>query len=58
MSTEPLKNEPFNHQISMNVEDASEEEMREVLREIDTLSDDDLKITKTKHFQYKIVKSL
>jgi hypothetical protein len=44
-----MKNDPF-YRLTVNVEDASEEETREILGELDTLSDDDLQIASVKHF--------
>jgi len=44
-----MKNDPF-YRLTVNVEDASEEEMQEVLGELDALTDDDLQIASVKHF--------
>lgn len=44
-----MKNDPF-YRLTVNVEDASEEEMPEVLGELDALTDDDLQIASVKHF--------
>jgi hypothetical protein len=44
-----MKNDPF-YRLTVNVEDASEEEMHEVLGELDALTDDDLQIASVKHF--------
>ena len=45
-----MKNDPF-YRLTVNVEDASDEETREILGELDTLSDDDLQIASVKHFK-------
>lgn len=44
-----MKNDPF-YRLTVNVEDASEEEMQEVLGELDALTDNDLQIASVKHF--------
>lgn len=44
-----MKNDPF-YRLTVNVEDASEKEMQEVLGELDALTDDDLQIASVKHF--------
>lgn len=44
-----MKNDPF-YRLTVNVEDASEEEMQEVLGGLDALTDDDLQIASVKHF--------
>ena len=46
---ERLKKDPF-YRLTINVEDASAEESKEILAEIDKLSDEDLKIVKTRKF--------
>ena len=42
-----MKNDPF-YRLTHNVEDASEEETKELLNKISELSDDDLTITSSK----------
>ena len=44
-----LKSDPF-YRLTVNVQDASDEESTEILTEIEGLSDDDLTIASTKHF--------
>lgn len=44
-----LKKDPF-YRLTMNVEQASDLESREILDEIESLSDDDLKIVSSKRF--------
>ncbi len=44
-----LKNDPF-YRLTVNVQDASDEESEEILTEIEGLSDDDLTIASTKRF--------
>ena len=44
-----LKADPF-YRLTANVQDASDEESREILNEIEELSDDDLTIVSTKRF--------
>lgn len=44
-----LKSDPF-YRLTVNVQDASDEESTEILAEIEGLSDDDLTIASTKHF--------
>ncbi|MBR2765656.1 MAG: hypothetical protein IKE03_06720 [Blautia sp.] len=44
-----LKTDPF-YRLTANVQDASDEESREILNEIEELSDDDLTIVSTKRF--------
>ena len=45
-----MKKDPF-YRLTANVKDASEEESKEVLEAIQTLSDDDLTISQVKHFE-------
>lgn len=44
-----LKKDPF-YRLTVNVMDASEEESKEVLDAIESLSDDDMKIETMKHY--------
>lgn len=44
-----LKKDPF-YRLTMNIQDASAEESKEILGEIENLSDDDLTIACTKRF--------
>ncbi len=44
-----LKKDPF-YRLTMNVQDASEEESAEILKDIENLSDDDLTIVSKKRF--------
>ncbi len=44
-----MKQDPF-YRLSVNVKDASNSETAEILAEIDSLTDDDLKITTVEHF--------
>ena len=44
-----LKSDPF-YRLTVNVQDASDEEAAEILTEIDGMTDDDLTITSTKRF--------
>ena len=44
-----LKNDPF-YRLTVNVQDASDEETAEILTEIEGMTDDDLTITSTKRF--------
>ena len=44
-----LKTDPF-YRLTANVQDASDEESREILNEIEELSDDNLTIVSTKRF--------
>ncbi len=44
-----LKNDPF-YRLTVNVQDASEEETEEILSEIEGLNEDDLTISSTKRF--------
>ena len=44
-----LKSDPF-YRLTVNVQDAYDEESTEILAEIGGLSDDDLTIASTKHF--------
>ncbi len=44
-----MKQDPF-YKLTANVKDASKTETREILSEIENLSDDDLEITTVKHF--------
>jgi len=44
-----MKRDPF-YRLTVNVEEASDEERQEVLEELGTLSDDDLEIASVKHF--------
>ena len=44
-----LKNDPF-YRLTVNVQDASDEESEEILTEIEGLSDDDLTIASAKRF--------
>lgn len=46
---EKLKKDPF-YRLTMNVEDASEEESAEILSEIEGLTDDDLVISSSRQF--------
>ena len=46
---EELKKDPF-YRLSVNVQDAEEEESEEILSEINRLSDDDLAISSSKTF--------
>jgi len=43
-----LKSDPF-YRLTVNVQDASEEESAEILSEIEGMTDDDLTIVSTKH---------
>ena len=45
-----LKRDPF-YQLTVNIQDASDEETAEILLEIDALSEDDLTITSSKRFK-------
>ena len=45
-----LKNDPF-YRLTMNVEEASAKESKEILAKIDSLSDDDLTIVSSKKFK-------
>lgn len=45
-----LKKDPF-YRLTVNVEDASEEETKEILADIEELSDDDLEIASVKSFK-------
>ena len=47
---EKLQNDPF-YRLTVNVEQASEEESAEILGELDTLTDDDLTISSKKTFE-------
>ena len=44
-----MKQDPF-YRLTMNVQDASDEESEEILAEVETLSDDDLTITTVRRF--------
>ena len=44
-----LKNDPF-YRLTVNVQDASDEETAEILTEIEGMTNDDLTITSTKRF--------
>lgn len=44
-----LKKDPF-YRLSVNVEEASEEESSEILNEIEGMTDDDLTIVSSSHF--------
>jgi hypothetical protein len=44
-----LKKDPF-YRLTVNVQEASEEEAKEILATIEEMSDDDFSITSTKHF--------
>ncbi len=44
-----MKGDPL-YRLTVNIEDASEEESKEVLNAIESLSDDDLKISSKKRF--------
>ena len=44
MTLAELKNHPF-HRLTQDIEDASEEETEEILKEISGLSDDDLAVS-------------
>lgn len=44
-----MKQDPF-YRLTINVQDASEDEAEEILGEIDSLSDDDLTITTVRRF--------
>ena len=44
-----LKSDPF-YRLTVNVQDASEEETEEILSEIDGMTEDDLMIASTKRF--------
>ena len=45
-----MKEDPF-YRLTANVEDASKEETEEILKEIDQLSDDDLRIVTVRQFR-------
>lgn len=47
-----LKADPF-YRLTVNVQDASEEESAEILTEIERMSDDDLKIVSVKRVTHK-----
>ena len=47
---EKLQNDPF-YRLTVNVEQASEEESAEILGELDALTDDDLTISSKKTFE-------
>lgn len=48
---ERIKKDPF-YRLTVNVEEASAEESREILDEIESLSDDDLAISSVKKFEF------